>query len=710
MASDDSNPLRKSRGQSSNHLDRLTENQLQTSIFRGSGELDKRLDLSRLAALLEGEGHLPKEVVKACIRHIEDHLDQLGLDQPGAGLVVHWLTGLLREKGYSLGEIPVHALELSLSDVELNIYHPLGFGAGGDQNPEATSQRLAQRIKTQFACRRIYQEDVVAAHDEGALELMHLGAVDRPHSVFITPDYLKIGGMPVTSNAPAAGPARRPEVLLAHLIRYTHELRNHFAGDVHWGYVNTLLLPLLGDRADGELEQFVQQMLFEFAQINIERGGLDRQVILDFDLDMPRQLKGLPARIGGGIHTGKTYGEYEGELRRFNEIALDILARGDFRGSPFHSPRIIYHLNDPRTIWSPLHQQLMQIAFRYGNPSLAFSYRRRNFGPLGMISLTDPDFLKRIQEPGRLRGFSISSMALNLPRLAQLGLESSFDQELEKLMALAVSAHRQKRLFISRLMAYGNRGPLQFLRHKWEGESFLKIHMATQPMQLIGLGEAASILNGSPTTPPKVLAERAEFLLDKLQTVISRNNQLHKLNMKLCATKHESVAYRFAALDLRRFGPDFSRYVLRGSQQAQPIYSEGPNILGFRPMRWRDRLRLESKLHPFFSGEHAMTVFARGGLGEEGSLGQMIYQEAHAAGTSLLQMAPDLRVCMRCYFIFDQAGTQCPQCKHTLVSDYGWCQSHFSPVHSWCLGKRGEWKIRHRLDDYQLPEQPGLPL
>ena len=668
------------------------------------------MDFVRLAELVESEGHIPKDVVRTCLVHIQDHLSHLGLESPGTGLILHWLTGLLREKGYSLGDIPAQLLDLSLSEVEMNIYHPMGFGAGADQNPEATSQKIAQRIKTQFACRRIFQEEIVNAHDEGRLELMHLGAVDRPHDVFLTPDYLKRHGMPVTSNAPAAGPARQAEVLLAHLVRLTHELRNHFAGDIHWGYVNTLLLPFLADRNESELAQYVQQMLFEFAQINVERGGLHRQVILDFDLDIPRQLAGVPARGKGGEFNGRTYGEYESTMRRFNEVALDILAGGDFRGSPFHSPRIIYHLNNPRTHWSPAHHQLLSVAVRYGNPSLALSYHRRNLGALGMVPVKDPDFLKAIQEPARLRGFSSSSIALNLPRLAQSGDEATFEAELEALLELAVSAHRQKRLFISRLMAYGNRGPLQFLRHKWEGEPFLKIDKASQPMQIIGLGEAAALLNGSPTTRAGVLAKKAESLLDRLVVSMQRDNRMHKLNMMLCATKHESVAYRFAALDMRQFGQDFGRYVLRQPEQAQPIYSEGPNILAFTPMSWRDRIRLESRLHPYFSGDHAMALFARGALAEDASLCQMIYQECHAAGTSMLQMAPDLLVCMNCYFIFDGHERKCHQCKSSMIADYGWCQSHFSPVHSWCLGKRGEWKIRQRLDDHSPAEQPGLPL
>ena len=283
---------------SSTHIDQLRETELQTSIFRDSEERMDLVDFQRIREALRKDRSIPAEVAQGAVRHIQEHMHALGLDQPSLDLVATWLRGLLREQGYTLSETSLQSLEMSLSDVELNIYHPVGLGAGATQNPEATSQKIAQRIKAQFARKRVYQDDVVAAHDAGDLELLHAGAVDRPHDIFLTPDYLKIAGLPVTGHAPAAGPARHAEVLLAHLIRFTHELQNHFAGEIHWGYVNTQLLPYLEDLGNSDLHQFVQQMLFEFSQLAVERGGLSRRVVLDFDLDLPPPV-GRPARLPG---------------------------------------------------------------------------------------------------------------------------------------------------------------------------------------------------------------------------------------------------------------------------------------------------------------------------------------------------------------------------------------------------------------------------
>jgi len=330
--------------------------------------------------------------------------------------------------------------------------------------------------------------------------------------------------------------------------------------------------------SESDLHQFVQQMLFEFAQLDVERGGLDRKVIIDLDFDLPRQFTGLPVLGPGGTSGRKTYGSYRKTLTLFNEICLDILKTGDYRGNPFHSPLIVYHLNNPKTTWSGSHQKLLALAYSLGNPSIAFSFYRRNLGPLGLVYLNDPDFLKLIQEPWQLRGFSSHSVAINLARLG-FGDKREFSARLAAVMDLTVAAHRQKRLFLSRLMAYGHRGPLHFLRHKIKDQPFLKIDQASQPLHIIGLGEAAALQNGSHLTQPEVLGRMSLQILQDLNGAVRERNHTHNLTMFLSHTKNESVAYRFAFLDLRAYGRDHSAFLFHKPDQSHPIYTTILNII-----------------------------------------------------------------------------------------------------------------------------------
>ena len=310
------------------------------------------------------------------------------------------------------------------------------------------------------------------------------------------------------------------------------------------------------------------------------------------------------------------------------------------------------------------------------------------------------------ENPRSLAGCWI--VAINLPKLFLVDNASSFDQRLQTMLDLAVTAHRQKRLFISRLMAYGNRGPLQFLRHKIHGHPFLKIDQASQSMQLIGLAEAAALRNGSPKTTAQVLGSEAQKIVTHLRQAIDCRNQIHKLNMHLSDVKNESAAYRLASLDLREFGQSSSSYLLRQKDQSTPIYSQGVNLLAFMPLSWRQRFKIEGQLHAQLDGPHALVLFLKDATLDDISFAQMLYQAAISAKISKLQLAPDLQVCRTCYMSFHNQSA-CPSCKSSLISPFGYCQTDFSPVHTWCLGKRSEWKIRHRIDDHHIQIQQELP-
>jgi anaerobic ribonucleoside-triphosphate reductase len=149
--------------------------------------------------------------------------------------------------------------------------------------------------------------------------------------------------------------------------------------------------------------------------------------------------------------------------------------------------------------------------------------------------------------------------------------------------------------------------------------------------------------------------------------------------------------------------------VLRTPTQSHPIYTEGPNILAFSPMAWRERLRIEGGLHHFFHG--AALPFFMENVSDDPAHFQMIYQAALTSSVSQIQPAPDMGHCATCGAIYvGPAGDRCPKCESNLVSDYGFCQASFTPVSGWALGKRSEWKIRHRSDKRRGVIQSTLPM
>lgn len=695
---------------SAKHIDRLDELHRHAALLDGTKSPESKIDYDRLAAILAEQFDIPFHEVTGVLRYVQRHIADLGFARPPASLLVTWVGALLRERGYDIGDLPINAVEVPLEHVELNIFHPTGAFAGSDQNPEATSRRLAERIKAQFAVQRVYQADVVQAHEQGLIELMDLGAIDRPHDMFLTPDYVKAHGLPASSWSPNAGPAKHPDVLLAHLVRFTRELQHQFAGEIHWGFFNTLLLPFVAPMNDVELEQFCQQMVFEFAQLNAGRGGSGPRVTLDFDLEIPRPLAAVHSVGLGGVQDGYPLEHYAKDLRRFNQVFLDVLARGDRRGAPFLRPQFVFHLSDREQAWTELHQQLYSVAVTQGNPAIAVSDVRRSFGALGGIALNDADLLTAISRPARLRGFSISAVAINVAKLWLSSEGEDFESKLSETLELTVSAHRQKRMFISRLMAYGARGPLRFLRHRFQGAPFLRLDDATQAVHLIGLAEAARLAIGSPQVEYESLMRSVHQLIDSIKQQLEGLNHMHKLRMVLAEPADDEVAYRFAKLDMKSYGQSYSPYLLRAPQQAEPIYSAGSELFSCSPLDWRQRLSFEGGIHQAL-GSGDTTLYSRDRECEADRL-QQLHHHLLASGVDRFRVAPDFRLCLNCYHVFGDPSRHdpCPHCQGGLVTDYGFVQSGYAPISTLCRGKSVEWEMRRRWDEKPKSSQPTLPL
>ena len=70
-----------------------------------------------------------------------------------------------------------------------------------------------------------------------------------------------------------AKPAKHPEVLLAHMVKFAAALQSHFAGAIGWDAVNLFFAPYLRGLPKNEVRQLAQMLIFEFSQQAVARGG-----------------------------------------------------------------------------------------------------------------------------------------------------------------------------------------------------------------------------------------------------------------------------------------------------------------------------------------------------------------------------------------------------------------------------------------------------
>ncbi len=180
----------------------------------------------------------------------------------------------------------------------------------------------------------------------GDIHLHSLGSVDRPYCCGQSLEYVKRFGLSLPNLIAMAKPAKHPEVLLAHMVRFTAALKNHFAGAIGWDSINLFFAPYLVGRSDQELEQLAQMMIFEFSQQAVARGG--QAIFTDLNLywEIPKHFENVPAIGPGGEFTGKTYSDYLKESQRFAKALFDVYQEGDGSGRPFFFPKPLVHITE----------------------------------------------------------------------------------------------------------------------------------------------------------------------------------------------------------------------------------------------------------------------------------------------------------------------------------------------------------------------------
>ncbi len=199
-----------------------------TLFVRTSGEEIARWDRRRIVDALLRETDIDAETAEAVSREVEKQIVASG----------------------------IAVLTASLIRELVNVPH----------GPEGTNLLLAEGVKREYALHEVFSPEVGDAHAAGDIHLHGLGAVDRPYTACLTLEHLKKAGLRLPHSLNAAKPAKHPEVLLAHLVRFSTVLQGHFAAMVAWDGINLSFAPYLSGMSDREIRQFAQMLVYEFSQ------------------------------------------------------------------------------------------------------------------------------------------------------------------------------------------------------------------------------------------------------------------------------------------------------------------------------------------------------------------------------------------------------------------------------------------------------------
>lgn len=683
---------------------RLMEDPTDMALFvRTSGEDMRGWDRRRIVEALLRETKVDLRTAEEISREVEELVVRSGISTVTAPLIRELVNSKLIERGLEDARRMHTRLGVPLYDVDQLIIHPNRENANVPHGPEATNLTLAERIKKEYALLNVFSQEVADAHMRGDIHLHDLGFVDRPYCSGQSLEYIKKFGLNLPNSLAIAKPAKHPEVLLAHMVKFAAALQSNFAGAIGWDAVNLFFAPYLRGMSSREIEQLAQMLVFEFSQQAVARGG--QAIFTDINLywEVPAHFENVFAIGPGGTFTGLTYGDYLPEAQKFVWAIFEVLKEGDGMGRPFFFPKPLVHMTE-RFFSTPGHEEFLshicEVAGEKGSTYFVFDR-----GATAKISeccrlsfkLEERD-LRDAKEPWKMRYCAMQNVTLNLPRIAYeaRGDDSRLFSEISRRMNLAAQAHIEKKLFIERLLSMGEDGPLGLLTMKRDGEPYLRLQRASYLMGMVGLNELVQAHTGEELHESKEALRFGLKVIAHMKLLADKLSQKHNMKFVLEQTPAESTAYRFAKLDLEHYDRQ-ALACIKGNPESGEVYYTNSTYLNVgAPINPIDRVRLEGLFHPIIEAGALTHVWLGESRPSKDSLANFVVKVFRWTQNDQIAFSPEFTTCLDCGRTHRGLRSSCPKCGSMKVEGMTRITGYFSKISGWNKGKLGELKDRYR--------------
>jgi ribonucleoside-triphosphate reductase len=682
----------------------MTEPEIIEDVFDEAPEESVPLDPYGLVERLQTETQLSLETARAVAEAVVAQLEQ-NPTLPRTPALLHALTEAQLQAANLTDAQRLHAqLGVSFASVDQLIQ----AAPVGEQNfhsaahgPDGTSLALAEQIKREYAMLAVFSETVAMAHRAGRLHIEKLGEMDRPVTMIGSMDFIKRFGVRLPSGFAGARPARRPEVLAAHLVKHTAALHGYFSEAIAWDSVNFAIAPLLVGLNQREMRQIAQVLLFELSAPAVARGGQLVRCDLHLDWDCPAYLREVPALGAGGEKLTTTYMQFVTVARDFLKAFLEVYLEGDGQKLPFTGPRPILHLSR-ESIASPGYRGFLDLVVHAmaerGGIAIAFE-REAQANAFTTRYGVSAERLQRRPESWQWRAAIFSAVAINLPRLAYEanGDEHEVLNRLPALLELAAQASLEKRVFLEKLLARGEAGALGLLAMRHEQDAFLPLGWATHAIAPVGLAELTQAVTGvSLGMSPRAQAFAAR-VLTALRAETERLADKHKVRFLIAESHDLTAPHRFARLDLHAYDHrTLNELNEAAGDEAEIFYTNAIKLPVNSRANLLERLRIEGQLQAGHVWGTTSDVWLNPNAPNYERLVTLLSVAVHQTEVAALTLAPDFTICLSCAACTRGIHPACSACGATRVEGLAQASNRYSHTSTWPRWKLAELRQRRR--------------
>lgn len=676
-------------------------------FVRTSEESMNDWNRQRIVDALLRETYIDVDTAKEISREVEDLIITSKIKMITAPLVRELVDTKLVERGLEQARKMHTRLGMPLYDVDQLILHPNKENANVPHGPEATNLTLAERIKKEYALLSVFSQETADAHMRGDIHLHDLGFVDRPYCSGQSLEYIKRFGLSLPNSIAMAKPAKHPEVLLAHMVKFAAGLQSNFAGAIGWDSVNLFFAPYLVGMSDREMEQLAQMMIFEFSQQAVARGG--QAIFTDINLywEVPKHFENVPAIGPGGEKTGKYYSDYTKESQRFVSALFNVFMDGDGSGRPFFFPKPLVHITE-KFFQTPGHMDFLhhicEVASEKGNTYFVFDR-----GETAKISeccrlsfKLDQTDLEDAKEPWKMRYCALQNVTLNLPRIAYLasGDDTRLFSKLTEFIEIAVKAHLEKKVFIEKLLSLGERGPLALLAMNRDGSPYLRMHRASFLIGMVGLNELVQIHTGQEMHQSRHAFKFGLKVIAHMKLLVDKLSERYGMHFVLEQTPAESTAYRFAKLDLRYHSPRSGHIVKGDISKGEVYYTNSTYLNNSAVLNPIERVRQEGLFHPLIEAGALTHIWLGEAKPSKESLANFVIKTFRQTQNDQIAFSPEFTTCNACNRTNRGIQAFCSYCGSPEVDGITRITGYFTKLSSWNKGKIGELRNRYRNQAY----------
>ncbi len=679
-------------------------------FVRTSSEKLLTWNRQKIVDALVKETYIDLETAKKISKEVEAQINDSNLTTITAPLIRELVDAKLVEHGLEKARRMHTRLGMPLYDVDQLILHPNHENANVPHGPEATNLTLSEGIKKEYALLTVFSQEVADAHMRGDIHLHDLGFIDRPYCSGQSLEYVKKFGLSLPNAASIAKPAKHPEVLLAHMVKFSATLQGHFAGAIGWDAVNLFFAPYLVDKSDKEIKQLAQMMIFEYSQQAVARGGQAIFSDLNIYWEVPKHFEDVPAIGPGGEFTGKNYSEYEKQAQKLAWALFEVYLEGDACGRPFFFPKPLVHITE-KFYKTEGHEKFLnficKVAAEKGTTYFVFDR-----GDTAKISQCcrlsfklDESDLEDAKHPWKMRYCAMQNITINLPRIGYLakGDDALLFSKLTDHMELVAQGHLEKRVFIEQLLALGETGPLALLTMKTEGEPYLRLEKASFLIGMAGLNELVQLHCGEELHHSQKAFKLGLRIISHMKLLADKLSQKHHLRFVLEQSPAESTAYRFAKLDQHYYSPKAAS-VIKGDLASGEIYYTNSTLLNVgAAVNPIERVQMEGLFHPIIPAGSISHIW----LGESNpsveSLANFITKVFYKTQNDQVAFSPEFTTCNDCHRTSRGLSGTCNYCNSANVEGITRITGYFTKISTWNKGKLGELQDRYRAEKFFAP-------